>query len=128
MHVRLAHVWEYHVAPDADAAFREHYGPEGTWVRLFRRSAGHLETLLLADEAAPGRYVTIDLWESTAHYARFRERFAAEYEALDRQCAALTTREVSLGVFAGVPDAAARTERDTSHGAGTPGDGPEGAA
>lgn len=95
----LVHLWKYEVRPGAEAEFRRAYGPEGDWVRLFRRAPGHIETLLLHDAEATGRYVTVDRWESAAAYAAFRERFAAEYVTLDERCAALTTREASLGTF-----------------------------
>jgi heme-degrading monooxygenase HmoA len=95
----IVHIWEYDVRADAEAEFLRHYGPEGTWVRLFRRAAGHVETLLLRDADEPGRYVTVDRWESAAAYAAFRKRFAAEYAALDEACATLTTGEHALGSF-----------------------------
>jgi heme-degrading monooxygenase HmoA len=95
----IVHAWEYQVRADAEAEFLRHYGPEGSWVRLFRRAAGHVETLLLRDADEPGRYVTVDRWEGAAAYAAFRERFATEYAALDEACAALTTSERSLGTF-----------------------------
>ncbi len=98
----IVHVWEYRVPAASESEFRRHYGPEGTWVRLFRRSPDHLETLLLHDAATPGRYVTIDRWRSTESYRAFRERFAGEYAELDRRCETLTTREVDLGSFVDV--------------------------
>ena len=99
----IVHVWEYRVPATSESEFRRNYGPEGTWVRLFRRSPGHIETLLLHDAATPGRYVTIDRWKSAEAYTAFRERFAGEYEAVDRRCEALTTHELSLGTFGDVP-------------------------
>jgi heme-degrading monooxygenase HmoA len=98
-----AKVWEFHVPPSSDAEFRRHYGPGGSWARLFRRSPGYIETLLLHDAASPGRYVTIDLWASAAAYEAFRERFADDYAALDARCEELTTREIALGSFEVVP-------------------------
>jgi len=95
----IVHIWEYEVRPGREAEFRRHYGPDGSWVRLFREAAGHLDTMLLQDAESPGRYVTVDRWESAAAYAAFRERHAAEYEALDGACAALTVSERDLGTF-----------------------------
>lgn len=95
----IAYVWEFHVPTGAESEFRRLYGPDGSWVRLFRRGPGHIETLLLRDATTPGRYVTVDRWESAAAYRAFRERFADEYEALDRVCEALTDGEASLGSF-----------------------------
>ena len=99
MDAGVANVWEFHVPPPADAEFRRHYGPGGSWADLFRRSHGHIETLLLRDAATPGRYLTVDRWESAAAYEAFRERFADEYALLDARCEKLTTREVALGSF-----------------------------
>ena len=98
-----AYVWEYRVRPEADAGFREHYGPDGHWVRLFRRAAGYIGTELYQDRKEPRRYLTIDHWESLDAYDRFRQRFAAEFDAMDRRCEAFTESESELGTFSTVP-------------------------
>jgi hypothetical protein len=92
-------VWEFHVASNCVAEFEGHYGPEGTWAQLFRRSTGYVETILLRDAAEALRYLTIDRWRSAEDYQRFRTEFASDYADLDEQCEALTTREVALGVL-----------------------------
>lgn len=92
-------IWEFEVEADAEEEFRREYGPGGSWVALFRRHPGYLDTLLLHDATRPGRYLTIDRWTSAAAYAAFRARAAAEYDALDRACERLTRGERSLGVF-----------------------------
>lgn len=92
-------VWEFRVRPGQDTAFLEHYGPEGTWARLFRRAPGFVETLLLRDLEAPLRFLTVDRWESAAAYREFRQRFDAEYLELDRLCEGLAETEVPLGQF-----------------------------
>lgn len=99
----IVYVWEYRVPAASESEFRRHHGPESSWVRQFRRSPDHIETLLLHDAATPGRYVTIDRWESAEAYGAFRERFAGEYAELDSRCEQLTTREVDLGAFVDVP-------------------------
>jgi heme-degrading monooxygenase HmoA len=96
---RYTYIWEYEVPPSAEAEFLAHYAPEGTWVQLFRRAAGHLATELYRDRTRPERFITIDHWHSEAAFRDFRRQFAAEFEALDRRCAALTSREGSLGEF-----------------------------
>lgn len=96
----FVYLWEYRVRPGADQEFRRHYGPDGTWVRLFRLGAGYLGTELLWDRRAPDRYLTIDRWASEAAFREFRRRFAPEFDGLDRRCAALTSHEASLGEFA----------------------------
>jgi heme-degrading monooxygenase HmoA len=95
-------IWEFQVPPEREAAFRRAYGPDGAWVALFRRAPGYLDTQLLADIAAPGRYLTIDRWESAAAYRAFRHDFAEAYAAMDSACAELTRREALIGEFAAV--------------------------
>jgi heme-degrading monooxygenase HmoA len=100
---RYSCLWEYEVPPETELEFLTHYASDGTWARLFRRSAGYLGTELYRDRARPGRFVTVDHWHTEAEFREFHARFAAEYEALDRQCARLTLREASLGELRLVP-------------------------
>jgi heme-degrading monooxygenase HmoA len=93
------YVWEFRVRPEKAAIFEQTYGPNGDWAALFRRAAGYVGTLLLKDRAVANRYLTVDRWQSEAAYNQFRERFAAEYRALDERCEALTLEERSLGVY-----------------------------
>ena len=58
--------------PGREAEFEERYGPDGDWVRLFRRGEGYGETVLLRDLAAPGRYVVTDTWRDGGATARSR--------------------------------------------------------
>ncbi|HSI58280.1 MAG TPA: DUF4440 domain-containing protein [Ideonella sp.] len=95
----FAVIWEFEVPPDAQAEFQRHYGPQGSWAQLFRQDPAYLETLLLQDLARPGRYLTLDRWQSATAYRSFRERFAAPYRALDQACERLTRREADLGAF-----------------------------
>ena len=95
----IVHLWEFEVRPGREAEFESHYGPEGTWAKLFRSAEGYDGTTLLRDPARPGRYVTIDRWDSEAAYQRFRSARAADYAALDAACEALTVSERSLGRF-----------------------------
>jgi heme-degrading monooxygenase HmoA len=94
-----AFVWEYLVVAGREEEFTAAYGPSGAWSMLFRRAPGYIETLLLRDQAAPGRFLTIDRWSSATAHDAFRIAFQAEYEALDRACEALTRHEASLGSF-----------------------------
>jgi heme-degrading monooxygenase HmoA len=96
------YLWSFLVRPGAEAEFERHYGPDGTWVALFRRASGYLDTRLLKDRDVPGRYVTVDRWESEAAYRAFRVRFAEEHDAIDRECEALTVEETPLGAFQGM--------------------------
>ena len=68
-------------------------------VQLFRRASGYQRSVLYRDLLDPRRFVSVDYWESRAAWEEFRARFAAEFEALDARCEALTLRETELGRF-----------------------------
>jgi len=95
-------VWEFHVIPGKEEEFERHYGPEGTWVQLFRKANEFIRTDLLRDPEVPGRYLTVDCWTDLGAYDRFKEDFAAEYKTIDEQMEALTQSETKVGVFEAV--------------------------
>jgi heme-degrading monooxygenase HmoA len=86
-------IWEFRPAQGRVAGFELTYGADGLWAELFRRGAGYLGTELIRPATAGGWYRSVDRWESAADYAAFVEAFAAEYEALDAACTALTADE-----------------------------------
>ncbi len=94
-----ATVWEFRIRADRRAEFERHYGPDGTWVALFRRGDGYLGTQLLKDRKDPLRYLTIDRWSSAKACRAFRQKFAGPYASLDRDCANLTASELPLGEY-----------------------------
>jgi quinol monooxygenase YgiN len=100
---RYTYIWEYEVPAETEAEFLVHYTPSGTWAQLFRRSPGYLSTELYRDRVHPDRFVTIDHWLGEAAFQEFRSRFGAEFDALDRQCAHLTRREILVGHFRPAP-------------------------
>ena len=71
-------LWEFEVKPGCEELFERAYGPEGEWVRLFRRDARYRGTRLLREVGRQGFYVTMDEWESRQAYEEFRKRKAAE--------------------------------------------------
>lgn len=92
-------LWEFEVKPGSEELFERTYGPDGQWAELFRRDARYHGTRLLREVGAERVYVTIDEWESRAAYQEFREKFAAEYEELDRRCEGMTVRETHFGEY-----------------------------
>jgi heme-degrading monooxygenase HmoA len=94
-----AALWEFTVRPDRREEFERHYGPGGSWARLFGMARGYEGTELLNDRSNPDRYVTIDRWTGFEAWQAFRDQYAAQYEALDRECEGLTIREARLGEF-----------------------------
>ena len=64
-----------------------------------RTSPDYLGTELLRDAYIPGNYLTIDRWTSEEAFRAFRKNHDSEYEVLDRQCDALTSRETRVGAY-----------------------------
>ena len=64
-------LWEFRVKGERVGEFERAYGPEGDWVRLFRRADGYLGTELLRDAGEPGRFITVDRWRSRKDYESF---------------------------------------------------------
>ena len=91
--------WEFRPKSGAEGRFEAAYGPHGIWARFFKQSEGFIATELNRDLKDPGRYLTLDLWVSKAAYDNFRAHHAAEYQAIDAQCEALTEHEAELGRF-----------------------------
>ena len=92
-------VWQFEIAEDKVAGFEAAYGPEGAWAQLFRTSPDYKGTELLQDAYVPGSYLTIDRWTSEEAFRAFRKDHDSEYEVLDRQCDALTSRETRVGAY-----------------------------
>jgi heme-degrading monooxygenase HmoA len=92
-------LWEFIVEPEYADEFARLYGPNGSWVELFRQAPGYIQTLLLCDSTDPRRFVTIDRWKSAEAYRRFRSDLSQEYADLDRRCTNLTVQETLLGTF-----------------------------
>jgi len=92
-------LWEYRVREEKHSDFERHYRSNGSWAELFRRGPGYRGTTLLRDSEDPARYLTLDVWDDAASLHRFKQDFAVEYAALDRQMEALTESERHLGNF-----------------------------
>jgi heme-degrading monooxygenase HmoA len=92
-------VWHFEIAEEKIAAFEAAYGPHGPWAELFRKASGYQGTELLREAYATGRYLTIDRWDSEASFRAFRKQHDADYEALDRSCDDLVSRETRIGAY-----------------------------
>lgn len=95
----FVYMWAYRVLPECFDEFQEIYGPEGSWVELFRRAPGYLDTQLLQDRNESNRFITIDRWESEEAFVSFRTKLAREFDDLDRMGERLTMDETALGEF-----------------------------
>jgi len=92
-------IWQFEVAEDKVPAFEAAYGPDGSWAKLFRNSPNYIGTELLLDAYIPGSYLTIDRWKSEDEFRAFRKDHDQEYEAIDRQCDSLTSKETRIGAY-----------------------------
>ncbi len=92
-------VWEFEVAEEHREEFESLYNSDGVWAELFRLDSNYNGTTLLRDRDHQSRYLTIDRWESLESYESFKARYAAQYEAIDQKCEALTSSERLLGIF-----------------------------
>ena len=100
-------IWEFRVRPSERRAFEKIYGPDGDWAKFFRRNNEYIRTDLIRDRQSPLRYLTLDFWTSPNAYQRFKKESQTEYAAIDKQCAALTTKERLVGEFETVGDLSA---------------------
>ena len=92
-------VWRFTAKPARVADFERHYGSEGTWAQLFRRSPEYQGTTLLRDSVTKNKYLLWDCWDSLASFEKFKKDHGAHYAAVDKQCEQLTEEELKIGVF-----------------------------
>jgi heme-degrading monooxygenase HmoA len=92
-------VWQFEIAEEKIPAFEAAYGLDGAWAKLFRTSPQYIGTELLRDAYIPGSYLTIDRWASEEDFRAFRKDHDTAYEALDRSCDPLTSRETRIGAY-----------------------------
>jgi ribosomal-protein-alanine acetyltransferase len=108
--------WAFQVAANHCDEFESAYGPNGDWVRLFRRAEGYLKTELHCDPENAGRYITLDFWRSHKQYEVFKDLAKSAYQEIDTKCERLTQDERLLGEFssvAAVRHAFSRLTRET---------------
>jgi heme-degrading monooxygenase HmoA len=92
-------IWQFEIEEPKIPGFEAAYSADGAWAQLFRISPSYLGTELLRDAYISGAYLTIDRWASEDAFRSFRKDHDQEYEALDRQCDTLTSRETRIGAF-----------------------------
>ena len=92
-------LWEYAVDPGRLSEFETLYGPEGDWIKLFRKSDQYLGTELLKRAGVKNTYHTIDKWTSKDAYEYFLSRVQTEYHDLDKKGEDLTLSEQKIGTY-----------------------------
>jgi heme-degrading monooxygenase HmoA len=96
-------VWEFTVREEHIQDFIRAYGANGDWEKLFRLAEGYRGTRLLRSSQQPNVFLTVDRWESSGCFEKFKERFAAEYRELDTRFESYTLSERKVGVFEDEP-------------------------
>jgi len=92
-------VWTFEARAGRETEFERAYGAAGDWAQLFGTSPGFRGSELLRDSERRRHYSTIDRWASRQAFDEFRRDRAADYDALDARCAALTVSERLVGRF-----------------------------
>ena len=67
--------------------------------RLFEQAPGYRGTVLLRPAQAGEWWLTIDRWETEAHFEAFQDEFGVQYRGLDRELEGLAGEEVFVGAF-----------------------------
>jgi heme-degrading monooxygenase HmoA len=105
-------IWQFQVRAGMLRRFEAACSPRGEWAKLFRKDKQYLRTELVRDLKAKRTYLTLDFWKSPQAYTRFRKQHAAEYEALDARCKALTESEREIGRYVKAVGKAAGSDGD----------------
>jgi heme-degrading monooxygenase HmoA len=94
-------IWKFEVHPGKVDAFVAAYKGDGAWAQLFAEAEGFIGTELLRSVDIDNRaeFVTIDRWQSSEDFARFRAQFDTLYRTLDTQWEGMTLNERKLGTF-----------------------------
>ena len=95
----FVYIWEYLVKGEFRSEFQKIYGPEGDWVRLFKKASGYVSTDLYQDISDTNRFITVDSWDTKKDRDNFREKFSKEFELLDEHCERFTEEEKFIGDF-----------------------------
>jgi quinol monooxygenase YgiN len=92
-------IWDYEVRDNFIGQFKDAYGPDGEWAKLYKKCSGYIKTDLLQDLDNPNRFITIDCWQSHTALDSMIHIVAPEYEYLEKRCEAFTTSENHIGIF-----------------------------
>ena len=92
-------LWQFKPKPGKRVEFERIYASNGVWAKLFRRDPAYRETRVARDLWCKDVYICIDVWSDLQSYENFKTIHRAEYEKLDRECAALTDEETAIGIF-----------------------------
>ena len=95
----FVYIWEYQVKEEFLSEFETLYGPDGDWVRLFKKANGYVSTDFYQDISNTNRFITVDSWNTKEDRDNFRAKFSKEFELLDEYCERFTEEEKLIGDF-----------------------------
>lgn len=94
-----ARVWKFRPQESQRQEFVAAYGVNGPWSELFSKADGYRGTALLSPEEPGGWWMTIDRWDSRAHYEAFQGDFGECYRSLDAALGTIAGEEEFVGAF-----------------------------
>ena len=95
-HVR---VWKFRPRQGRQSEFATAYASDGVWSKLFSKACGYRGTVLLSPGEVDGWWLTIDRWDSAAHFEAFQNEFGEQYRTLDISLEGVAGNEEFVGVF-----------------------------
>jgi heme-degrading monooxygenase HmoA len=95
----FCYLWEYRVAPGKREQFRQVYGKQGPWVKLFEQCSGYVRTDLFEDRDTPGRFISMDCWEQKQDWEAMKSGNSGAYQQIDQACESLSEDERLVGYF-----------------------------
>ena len=104
---------EFDIKEESRSRFELAFGPGGAWSSLFARCPGFRGTTVLRDTQNPGRYLTIELWETEAQREQVLTENRTGYSELEAAFDEWTESRTKLGVFSVLAAATVRP-RDRS--------------
>ena len=94
-----ARVWKFRPPAGREEEFHAAYSGTGNWARLFEQAPGYRGTELLRPVEAGGWWLTIDRWDTVAHFDAFQNDFGVQYRGLDEELEGVAGEEVFVGAF-----------------------------
>ena len=94
-----ARVWKFRPPAGHEAEFEKAYSDVGNWAKLFDQAPGYCGTVLLRPSEKGGWWLTIDRWETEAHFEAFKHDFGVQYRGLDRELEGVAGEELFVGAF-----------------------------
>ena len=92
-------VCEFVIKEEARGQFELAYGPGGLWSKLYAQRAGFRGTTLMRDMKNPGRYLTVDLWDTEAQRDQTLSECKTEYSYLEATLADWSESKTEVGIF-----------------------------